>query len=357
MRELNNKPRDYAYMLYQRFPNPLFYRLFRIAFRHFLSGMIYHSNPSLKRSIIKNFELAQSFYSKLENLYQDEPSLKVHPKWEEHEGSLKKNFTPKFLSSFCMIPVISRTMAVGKESLPFLDYANKENPEELNMILRKFEETAIGRPAGRKIDKRFYSHTSIQHIYYLSTVMKQARMLSRKQTIITEFGGGYGNLARIATTVIPEVKYIIIDLPIFLALQYYFLISDNPNLRIGTLDKDSYKTPSNDLIKEYDVLLIPSFIIEKIELETDVLIATYSLTEAEQAVQDYYLENILTKSRFCYIVGGDNWEGKSNRGFFASLSRIFDMKVDRVYWEGTGTHELFGERKESLPRRTDRESE
>ncbi|KKK58388.1 hypothetical protein LCGC14_3044940, partial [marine sediment metagenome] len=102
---------------------------------------------------------------------------------------------------------------------------------------------------------------------------------------IVEWGGGYGNMARIIRRMNPSVTYTIIDLPELLALQYIYLTSLEGKDRVHIIN------PGDDISVSPGVInLIPSqYLLESKEniLSCDGFISTWGLTESPQKAQMY----------------------------------------------------------------------
>ncbi|CAN5653922.1 hypothetical protein BH23GEM9_BH23GEM9_22790 [soil metagenome] len=104
---------------------------------------------------------------------------------------------------------------------------------------------------------------------------------------ILEWGGGYGNMARIIRRLNPGVTYTIVDLPELLALQYVYLSSlegDGAVRIIGTED--------NPVIEPRRInLLTPEVALRgAAAMRSDVFLSTWALTESPVAYQRRVIE-------------------------------------------------------------------
>lgn len=70
------------------------------------------------------------------------------------------------------------------------------------------------------------SGNQIHHAYHLAQFERHTGLQIENMDMIIEFGGGYGNMARMAYRVGFKGKYLIYDLPEFYALQKFFLKSN-----------------------------------------------------------------------------------------------------------------------------------
>lgn len=164
--------------------------------------------------------------------------------------------------------------------------------------------------------KQFNCTTNtLGHLFYAAKLLEQARG-NRLHTIV-EFGGGYGNLAYILKTIIPESRYIIIDLPELIALQYFFLKSNLPDTSIIIHDQ----IPSD--YEDCAIHLIPSVLLDEMNIECDAFISTFAITEAPEAIQKIISGKKFFNATFSYICGQlDGW-GKDAFVHHSYLQREF----------------------------------
>jgi len=98
--------------------------------------------------------------------------------------------------------------------------------------------------------------------------------------IIVEWGGGYGNMARIVRKVRSDVTYIIIDLPELLSLQYIYLYSVEGPESVRTVGEDGR-------IERGKVNLLDSrrACLGNPKIRCDAFLSTWALTESPLQVQ------------------------------------------------------------------------
>ncbi len=134
--------------------------------------------------------------------------------------------------------------------------------------------------------KYFSSETMINHLTHLTLFQDKLKVDINKFKTIIEFGGGYGGMARLFRRICGNFcTHIIIDLPIFIIIQAYYLKNifgdDQINLIIN--GSDNIKTGKINLIEisKYDKLRIVS------NWMPDLFVATWSLSEANNYTQEY----------------------------------------------------------------------
>lgn len=191
----------------------------------------------------------------------------------------------------------------------FLNASNKK-------LVDSYKDTNFG---GIPFDfrQRNCNVNTLGQLFYFSKVIEHYKY----DTIntIVEFGGGYGCLCRIAKTLLPNATYVIIDLPEFIALQSFYLTMTLDGARI----KVHLEVP-HDLDSGY-IHLIPVYLLDELELKTDVFISTFALSECP-----IYTHKSVVKKRFfdadlCYITGQINgWNPIGVEGPFKTEAAIVE---------------------------------
>lgn len=94
--------------------------------------------------------------------------------------------------------------------------------------------------------------------------------------------------------------YIIVDIPTTAILSAYFLI--NSDLKVFLYgEQNNEKFKMEDLVQEYDIIIIPPFIITKFKDNfIDIVINTASFVEMGAAWVDFYIKNISRISKRMY---------------------------------------------------------
>ena len=170
-----------------------------------------------------------------------------------------------------------------------LDYLINSN---WNKWSRAITETRVGNPPRYAYYKKS-SGNLIHTAYNLSRLIDYYKIDIEKINEIIEFGAGYGCMAKLINNLGFNGKYVIFDIPEFLALQKYYLRS--------TDTKENF-----DFINQ----------IEKLEdSNPDIFIATWSLSESPIEIRDEFLEKI-GKPQYMLIAYQANFESIDNIKYF-----------------------------------------
>lgn len=128
------------------------------------------------------------------------------------------------------------------------------------------------------------SHNSIHHLYHLVLFCEKCKFSFDRKIEILEFGGGYGNMAKIIRRISPLSTYSIIDIPQFTTMQYIYLSSVFNEDSVSLVDKSKKIEKGKLNLLTYKRSLVNLFNKRKI----DLLIATWSLSESSKSIQNYF---------------------------------------------------------------------
>ena len=160
-----------------------------------------------------------------------------------------------------------------------LSYLEKHySAPRLKQLLK---ETPVGKP--RLIDlKHLTSHNTIHHLYHLALYTNQSGTDLAGLNYVFEWGGGYGNMARLLYSFNPNLTYAMVDLPIFSAIQAVYL-----GAIFGT-DKINIISQSDDKILSGKINIIPlnENLMQNFNFnQPDLFISTWALSESTEFAQ------------------------------------------------------------------------
>ena len=230
-------------------------------------------------------ELATRFQAQFHRIGSAEVPEFTLPHWKATGAELTRALLPRPRFSFLRERRIVDTMFVGaggawlEHQLSYLE--RWLPPPELAPILR---ENYVGRP---RLHSRRYrtSHNSVHHLYHVAR-FTDAIGGRRRFTSVIEWGGGYGNLAKLVWRLHrpKPLTYVIIDLPLFSCLQWLYLSTamgpDNVNL---------VASPDAEIVRG-SINLLPVGVARTAALRADVFVSTWALSESSAAAQDHVRE-------------------------------------------------------------------
>jgi hypothetical protein len=229
------------------------------------------------------------------------PPGSVHPIWERRLAELRKAIQRGWPEWFLSIPCLRETMVRrrwSKQQELELCYLNAQ-PDAAREIVRGFVESRVGGP--HLECKQFNcSSNTLGHLYYAYRIVEFFRKQGLSPSIekIVEFGGGYGNFARVALWKWHPSLYTIIDFPELCFVQYVFLRTSDPGLKIHFLTNSLVELPQEG------ICLVPvQFLMDEVVLEGQLFISHFALNEAGPQVRKMIYERRFFRARQIYYVG------------------------------------------------------
>lgn len=161
--------------------------------------------------------------------------------------------------------------------------------------------------------------------------------------IILEIGAGLGNMAHFTKKYDKNKKYILLDIPHTLLIQYHFLKTMGYNV---LLLKEEMVNDINNIILnlEFDILLILPHHINKIQDNSIDLVLNFdSLVELNTTTIETYIDNIFRISKYFYNVNKmyGNWYFMRNKiNEFVTNKNVKILKEEEQVY-GTGSEYWF----------------
>lgn len=251
-------------------------------------------------------------YGKLKNYNIDKFTT---PLWKGFNAKLEKSLLPIPSFSFLNDATIMLSMFATsggewlRKELFFLK--KKINERELKSIL---EEDYAGDPL---LLNSFYltSHTAIHHLYYFMRFITVTKTKLKNLNTIIEWGGGYGSLARLLRKLNPGVTYVIIDTPLFSCLQWLYL-----STIFGEKEVNILLDPKSEIEKGRINLVALPF-LENIEINADLFVSTWALSESSEYSQDYVLRKNWFDAEHLLLAYQDNPTGLFNPSRVGKLAK------------------------------------
>jgi len=261
------------------------------------------SNCLADGSFEEQWHKAQKEYVTIKNQYKlYKYDLYCHPFWEKNRCKLEQIINGAPNKNFLNGPVISSTMVwrgFPKSNEYEEIYLKHCISGETKKKLKRFKDTNFLPHKCRAFDCSF---GSLVHLFYAATSLEALRGKEPKN--IVEFGGGYGNLARIFKMMVPESTIFIIDLPELIVFQAIFLRSTLPGKEVIIHSK------APESFAKGTINLIPVYLLEDIDVKADVFISTFAISETTERLQNLVFKKRFFDADVCYIVGQLNGWGK-----------------------------------------------
>lgn len=235
-------------------------------------------------------ELAPRFEKHYSELLRADISPFTTPLWKDFNSKLEKAMLPAPPFLFLENRVIRDTMflnAGGKAMEDEISFIEKSSVvSDLNSVL---EEEYVG---GAPLMHRGYrtSHNRVHHLYHLAKYKSTTGRSAADVDTVVEWGGGYGNMARLFKLLAPKPQtYIIVDTPLISCLQWLYLSSV-----LGQEEVNLISQPGGSPMPG-KINLVPLGSLKPGQLKADLFLSTWALSESSKYSQDY--------------VAGEKWFG------------------------------------------------
>ncbi len=225
--------------------------------------------------------LRSQFRSRLEALEKFDISHYTTPNWKNFNEKVRAALFPEPSFAFLRNPTVMYTMFLSRGGTAMkteLDYLeSKLKPEELQRLLA---EDGTGAPL--LLNSRYRtSHNTIHHLHHLIRFQERTGRALNSISSVIEWGGGYGNLAKLFTRLVGKQRtYTIIDTPLFSCLQWLYL-----STIFGEENVNLIQSPQQT-IQEGKINLVPVCFIPNLSLQAELFISTWALNESSVASQD-----------------------------------------------------------------------
>lgn len=218
---------------------------------------------------------------------EGEVSRFMTPLWESMNRDIRRSFSPHPPYAFLRHRLVDRTMFVHSPGLIFdreIEEVKKQFADgDLVSLIR---EDDVGKPrlieAATDNGPVLTSHNTVHHAYHISRFLAVARPEIDTLRTIVEWGGGYGNLAKIVTRWRPGTTYVIVDTPLFSCIQWLYLSVVFGSETVEFLDR---RTP----LAFGRINVLPNSFADSYALKADLFISTWALSESSPEAQDYVL--------------------------------------------------------------------
>ncbi|HHT9107003.1 MAG TPA: hypothetical protein ACFYD9_00020 [Candidatus Wunengus sp. YC64] len=205
-------------------------------------------------------------------LYSDADNSEIQPEWVNNVTELVEDINNSDPRRFLQWNVIRNTMFVPKTSSYIVNELKFLIEGNWHIWKSATEEVQIGHPD----PCIFYPKSSsnlIHHAYHLAQLGNQLKLNITDIDYVLEFGGGYGSMCRLFHNLGFKGKYIIFDLPVFSALQEFYLKSIGINAKYGA---NEY---TNGVSCIFKTEVLREILNNKESKKKSIFIATWSISE------------------------------------------------------------------------------
>jgi len=238
-------------------------------------------NTKERKIFHQNYLFYRRYYLSQKNKLTEKSIRFLVSTWADHAKKIEDYFLNSFTINFFSHPVIMNTMFIKSkwENLQLAYLETRYKNKELKKIL--YEEK-FGCPTIASWKYRS-SPNSIHHLNHLSLFEDKTKCSLKKIKNVIEWGGGYGNMARIFYRIKPNTTYTIIDMPIFIFIQAIYLSSIFGRNKINIITEPNQKIKNNFI----NLITLNEELLKNINFNRpDVFISTWGLSESNDFSQN-----------------------------------------------------------------------
>jgi len=343
---------------------------YKALYKHGKREILYPKSPMVNSEKI---EIEDAFYEKISKSFllaysHDSNTKDITNEWDristefrelffdKNNKIIKKNLEnfrgdPKIYSKIFnnQYTYISKEDGYTKNYLDAIDlvleyhrFANKIDKE----ILASVSESRAGNYLAINYRGKKISEQLLQNLVVANDIIKHVPFSTERRNIVLDIGVGFGGSSRILSYYTPNTTQILLDLPETLFLTAYYLRYNFPNKKIALLaDIYPYLDNLDEVIAEYDFIIIPPFVLDYIKDKSiDLVINASSLAFMSEEYLTYYLEQnrrVLKDGGYFYSlnttedsewgIGSYNWDYKAK---YLTIMYNYDNRFSYPQWLG-----------------------
>jgi len=247
----------------------------------------------------------------------------ITPTWEKYNARVEEAFLPTPPFCFLNDPTIMETMFATRggrclrEELKYLEWTIPK--VRLEVLL---EEDYAGDPV--LLNTTYLtSHNSIHHLYHLIRFSKKTNCDLNEIDSVIEWGGGYGNMAKIFQRLKTKPStYVIIDTPLFSCIQWLYLAT-----AIGPGNVNLFQKPEDEIARQ-KINLLPVCFVDSVDISSDLFISTWGLSESSSFSQDYVVRRNWFDAKHILLAYSKSHGGTDRMAQIAAVTGIPSEEIE-----------------------------
>lgn len=237
--------------------------------------------------------------------------------WLSYTNRLRELVLNQDPRKFLRWDVVSYTMFVAFARYVSTELKYLKHRPDWNARWRAaIKESSVGHP----IPYIFYPASSgnlIHHAYHVAQFEEKTKVQVHSMGFVFEFGGGYGSMCRLFYNLGFDGGYIIFDLPLFSALQRYFL----KTLGLPVKSVAEFVKSKTGIVCVSDIQELRALLTDHIEANNAMFVATWSIGEAPISIRDSVLP-LISEFRLFLISYNDRFKEVNNADFFNNWKEL-----------------------------------
>jgi hypothetical protein len=245
-------------------------------------------------------ETARASYRRIVQAAPPPPGF-VHSQWEENIREVESYFLDRFDMSFMAHPRVDGTMVFTNGSVHEAEWPFVEAWRPPDTVRRYLGNGLNDHFLAGKLGTATLINSAHQ-LYHLARFERFRGERVERVGSVVEFGGGYGNLARLFRNFEGLSRYTIIDLPLFSCIQYVFL-----STVLGP-ECVRFVTEAGTAASEGTVDLVPINLLPDLRRDGELFVSTWALSESPPAAYDLVRNRDWFGAREILLAFHENWK-------------------------------------------------
>jgi hypothetical protein len=265
--------------------------------------------------------------------------------WAAYANSVRDLILNDDPRAFLRWGVIQTMLFAANQPYVFRDLRFlRQRPDWKTKWHQALRESPVGHPVPNALLPSS-SGNLIHQAYHLVQFENKSRVPVSEMNYIFEFGGGYGSMCQLFHNLGFRGKYLIYDLPIFSALQTFYLKATG----LTVCSVELFKAEKNGVLAVSDQGQLKDCLCNFSEPCRAMFIATRSISEIPVDERGFFL-SLLGPFEAFLIYYSHSYREVDNTEFFRKWRENFSTKIEWHNWQENDVEDtsyLVGTRKES----------
>jgi len=246
------------------------------------------------------------------------------PAWLSHSREAEEFLIPRPKFSFVRERLIRNTMFIEAgggwlhRELEFLK--SRYSPRRLRELLI---EDYVGMPTIQSA-RYLTSHNSVHHLYHIAFYEHKCGISVKRLNSVIEWGGGYGNMAKIIRRMNPSLTYTIVDIPIFSCIQWLYLSTVFHHTDLNIITDTAMQ------VADGKINILPLSLVEQHRPACELFVSTWALSESSRVAQDYVSDNDFFGAGRLLLAFQDSCKTWPNADRVGKLADKRGAKIERI---------------------------
>lgn len=233
---------------------------------------------------------ASAFADLLKALPEDPPEYLI-PFWRDKLAELENDLLPSPRADLLNNKVIRWTMFAPWSTYTPVEFGYVRNRLGDRRTKALIHESRAGQPPTFAVGDYLSSGNIVHHAYHIVRHDEMAKP-GPIHTVV-EWGAGFGSMARLWKRMDRKTTYVCVDTALFVAIEWLYLGSIYGGQALNIVDGGG--------IKEGAINLVPLGAVGALDMQADLFLSTWAVSESAKAAQDLLIKKNLYGAKHVLI--------------------------------------------------------